>query len=64
MRFVVILSVIIGSLAACETTVNSRTRETTTRPTLGSQEALQERWRRCTEFRSPSVCEQRLGGRP
>lgn len=64
MRSVIILSVIIGALAACETSVNPRTGEKSTRATLGNEEALQERWKRCTEFRSPSICEQRLGWKP
>ena len=64
----VFLFLVLGLITACDTTVEPRTGERTTRWTLPGTEAneasFQERWRRCTQFRSPSVCEQRMGRRP
>ena len=67
MRLAVCVSALLGLVTACETTITPKTGETSTRVTLPGTDAneasFQERWRRCTQFSSESVCERRFGGR-
>ncbi len=68
MARLVLLGMIVGLIAGCDTTFEPRTGERTTRITFpgtaANEAAFQERWLRCIEFRSVSTCERQLGRRP
>ena len=61
------LAASLGLMTACETTIEPGTGERTTRLTLpgtaANEASFNERWRRCTQYASDSVCEQQFGGR-
>lgn len=59
------LLLLIGSLAACETSIDPATGQTQTFLTLPGTSTnaarAEEQWLQCTQFRSESFCERSLG---
>jgi hypothetical protein len=69
MRLLTGLLLLAALTAGCEKSVDPQTGERTLRFTLpgtsAKETAWQERWQRCTQFRSESFCERSVpGGRP
>lgn len=69
MTYRIAVVLLLVTLTGCETSIDRSTLETQTRLTLpftqANADAQQERWQRCTAFRSQSFCERNVpGGRP